>query len=45
MELNEGTLIIPVYQLPAEGSMTPATEFEAQDIGALSWAIGFTATF
>ena len=45
LELNEGTLLIPIYQLPDEGSITSVTEFKTQDIGALSWAIGFTATF
>jgi hypothetical protein len=45
LELNEGTTRIPILQLPQEGSYFPVTEFEAQDIGALSWAIGFTATF
>jgi len=45
LELNEGTLLIPIYALPDEGSIVPVTEFEAQDIGALSWAIGFTAIF
>lgn len=43
--LNEGTLSIPLYELPAEGDITPVTEFDAQDISAMSWAIGFTATF
>lgn len=45
MSLNEGTTIIPVLQLPNSGDMTTVTEFEAHDISALSWAIGFTATF
>ncbi len=44
-ELNEGTVLLPLYQLPDEGDFSPATEFEEQSIGAMSWAIGFTATF
>jgi hypothetical protein len=45
MELNEGTTLIPILQLPRTGEMSTVTEFEAHDISALSWAIGFTATF
>jgi hypothetical protein len=45
LTLNEGTVLIPIYQLPETGDVTTVTEFESQDIGALSWAIGFTATF
>ncbi|MHB8080514.1 MAG: hypothetical protein ACYDIE_14825 [Candidatus Krumholzibacteriia bacterium] len=43
--LNEGTLLIPLYELPAQGDIVPVTEFNSESIGALSWAIGFTARF
>jgi len=45
LELNEGTVKVPLYQLPEEGNFTPVTTFDKQTLGALSWAIGFTATF
>lgn len=45
LEMNEGTVSIPILQLPDEESYFPVTEFEAHDVGVLSWAIGFTAIF
>ncbi len=45
MEQDEGTTLIPILQLPVSGDMSTVTEFEAHDIGVLSWGIGFTATF
>lgn len=43
--LNEGTLLIPLYELPDQGQIIPVTEFDSETIGALSWAVGFTASF
>ena len=35
----------PLDRLPDVGKPTPVKEFDSQDISALSWAIGFTASF
>ena len=42
--LNEGTIEIPVVQF-VRGAWVTVDEFEPQTISALSWAIGFTASF
>ncbi len=45
LNLNGGTLIVPVDTLPAEGPPVPVKEFQKETIGALSWGIGFIAAF
>jgi len=45
LSLEEGTLIIPLYELPDVGVATPVQEFEEHSLSSLSWALGFTAAF
>jgi len=45
LDLNGGTLIVPVDMLPSQGPPVQVTEYPKETLSALSWGLGFTAAF